>query len=167
MRQVAHHKRIAIGKQKVFEIKIRINDLAHGTCTPETIESTMAWEDLQDLLLQTFDVHSASLHVQYRLSTEKKDTLLCDLTSQKQFDTLVDFIRPKRGNSKQAIVDLYNKRDVQAEGAQTISNQSGKVSIPIQIGSQLITVINLIEGKGKAEDIEHATPQWHHASKRS
>ena len=90
----------------------------------------MAWEDLQDLLLQTFDVHSASLHVQYRLSTEK-DTLLCDLTSQKQFDTLVDFIQPKQGNSKQAIVDLYNKRDVQAEGMQTISNQSGKVSIPI------------------------------------
>ena len=131
MRQVAHHKRIAIGKQKVFEIKIRINDLAHGTCTPETIESTMAWEDLQDLLLQTFDVHSASLHVQYWLSTKKKDTLLCDLTSQKQFDTLVNFIRPKRGNSKQAIIDLYNKCDVQAEGAQTISNQSGKVSIPI------------------------------------
>ncbi|KIL54687.1 hypothetical protein M378DRAFT_18653 [Amanita muscaria Koide BX008] len=63
---------------------------------------------------------------EYRLSTEKKDTLLCDLTSQKQFDTLIDFIRPKRGNSKQAIVDLYNKRDVQAEGMQNISNQSGK-----------------------------------------
>ena len=122
MRQVAHHKHIAIGKQKVFEIKIWINDLAHGTCTPETIKSTMAWEDLQDLLLQTFDVHSASLHVQYWLSTEKKDTLLCDLTSQKQFDTLVDFIQPKRGNSKQAIVDLYNKHNVIGQGEHTNLN---------------------------------------------
>ena len=128
MRQVAHQKHIAIGKQKAFEIKIHINDLAHGTCTPEMINLMMAWEDLQDLLLQTFDVHSASLHVQYRLSTEKKDTLLCDLTSQKQFDTLIDFIRPKWGNSKQTIVELYNKHDVQAEGSQSAS---GKVSIPI------------------------------------
>ena len=167
MRQVAHHKCIVIGKQKVFEIKIWINDLAHGTCTPKTIKLTMAWEDLQDLLLQTFNVHSASLHVQYRLSTKKKDTLLCNLTSQKQFDTLVDFIQPKQGNSKQSIVDLYNKCDVQAEGAQTISNQLGKASISIRIGSQLTTVINLIEGKGEAEDIECATLQWHHTSKQS
>ena len=138
MRQVAHQKHIAIGKQKAFEIKIHINDLAHGTCTPEMINLMMAWEDLQDLLLQTFDVHSASLHVQYRLSTEKKDTLLCDLTSQKQFDTLIDFIRPKWGNSKQTIVELYNKHDVQAEGSQSAS---GKVSIPIWIGSHLTVVV--------------------------
>lgn len=93
---------------------------------PETIKSTTTWDELQDLLLLTFDVHPSSLHAQYRLSTEKKDTLLCDLTSQKQLDTLIDFIRPKRGNSRQVIVDMYNKRDVQVEGVQ---NQSGKVSI--------------------------------------
>ena len=115
-----------IDKQKAFEIKIRINNLVSGTCMPETIKSTTTWDELQDLLLLTFNVHPSSLHAQYWLSTEKKDTLLCDLTSQKQLDTLIDFIRPKRGNSRQVIVDMYNKHDVQVEGMQ---NQSGKVSI--------------------------------------
>ena len=120
-----------IDKPIAFEIKIRINDIASGTCTPETIKSTITWDELQGLLLLAFDVHPSSLHAQYRLSTEKKDTLLCDLTSQKQLHTLIDFIRPKRGNSKQVVVDMYNKRDVQAENSQSAQSQSGKVSIHV------------------------------------
>ncbi|KIL55015.1 hypothetical protein M378DRAFT_18321, partial [Amanita muscaria Koide BX008] len=110
-----------------FEIRIRINNLANGTCTPETVQSTMTWDNLQELLLVTFNVHPSTLHAQYRLSTEKKDTLLCDLTSPRHLETLIDFIRPKRGNSKQVIVDLYNKCDVQAEG-QTVLSQGAKKS---------------------------------------
>ncbi|KAK2464615.1 hypothetical protein APHAL10511_003367 [Amanita phalloides] len=97
-----------------FEVKIRINDIGNNTCTPDKIPSTISWERLQEKLLETFNVHFSGLHVQYRLSTEKKDALYCDLTSQKQLDTLIDFIRPKRGNSKLPIVDLYNKCDIQA-----------------------------------------------------
>ena len=120
-----------IDKPIAFEIKIWINDIASGTCTPETIKSTITWDELQGLLLLAFNVHPSSLHAQYRLSTEKKDTLLCDLTSQKQLHTLIDFIRPKRGNSKQVVVDMYNKRDVQAENSQSTQSQSGKVSIHV------------------------------------
>ncbi|KIL67256.1 hypothetical protein M378DRAFT_9504 [Amanita muscaria Koide BX008] len=111
---------------KAFDIRIRINNLSNGTCTPDTVHSTSTWEDLQELLLMTFNVHLSNLHAQYRLSTEKKDTLLCDLTSQRQLETLIEFIRPKRGNSKQVIVDLYNKCDVQAEASQTAMSQGAK-----------------------------------------
>ncbi|KAF8343243.1 hypothetical protein F5887DRAFT_1075992 [Amanita rubescens] len=114
----------------VFEIKIRINDVANNTCTPDKISSTISWELLQEKLLETFNVHFSGLHIQYRLSTEKKDALYCDLTSQKQLDTLIDFIRPKRGNSKLPIVDLYNKCDIRAEadGKKTKGKQKGPSS---------------------------------------
>lgn len=119
-----------------FEVKIRINDIGNNTCTPDKILSTISWERLQEKLLETFNVHFSGLHVQYRLSTEKKDALYCDLTSQKQLDTLIDFIRPKRGNSKLPIVDLYNKCDIRAEA-------EGKVGILIFLRIEsLLTVLS-------------------------
>jgi hypothetical protein len=148
-------------KPKAFEIRIRINNLANGTCTPETVQSTTTWEALQELLLVTFNVHLSNLHAQYRLSTEKKDTLLCDLTSTRQLETLIEFIRPKRGNSKQVIVDLYNKCDVQVE-AQTVLSQGAKVSlVPTSTDGKSRSDVNhnLIEDKGnqKAEDVGRRT----------
>ena len=86
----------------------------NGTCIPEIINSSMLWPELQELLSVTFNVHPSNLHVQYRLSTEQKGALPADLTSQRQLDMLLNFIRPRRGNAKKIVVNLFNKHATEA-----------------------------------------------------
>ena len=84
----------------------------------------MLWPELQELLSVTFNVHPSNLHIQYRLSTEQKGALPANLTSQRQLDMLLNFIRPRRGNAKKVVVNLFNKHTSEASQA---GGNAGKV----------------------------------------
>ncbi len=69
----------------------------------------MLWPELEELLSVTFNVHPSNLHIQYQLSTKQKGALPANLTSQRQLDMLLNFIRPQRGNSKKVIVNVTTR----------------------------------------------------------
>jgi hypothetical protein len=58
------------------------------------IESNISWLDLQERLAQALNVYPASLHLQYRLSTDHPKSLPFELTSAKHLENLIMVLRP-------------------------------------------------------------------------
>ena len=81
--------------QEPFKYTIEINNKLKGTRTVMIVESTMLWFRLEQQLAEALNVYPASLHARFRFSTDHKDVLPCDLTSQKQLDTMIALLRPR------------------------------------------------------------------------
>jgi hypothetical protein len=77
-----------------FSFTIEIQDKQKGSRAIEIISSTMTWSRLQQIISQHLNIYPTSLHAQYRLSTDNKKDLPCDLTSQRHLDTLHALLRP-------------------------------------------------------------------------
>lgn len=102
----------------------------------ETIFSTILWAELQEKLSKILNIYPASLHAQYRLSTDAKGSLPFDLTSRQEFQQLVTMIQPmvvpprlangKRSKKwmKEVTVSVFQKGD-------SLDSQSGKSSAKV------------------------------------
>src|ERR1700676_1273306 len=78
----------------IFEISIEVIDIQRGKRVRERIFSTILWPTLQQKLSEILNIYSASLHAQYRLSTDAKGSLPFDLTSSQDLRQLVKIIQP-------------------------------------------------------------------------
>jgi hypothetical protein len=71
-----------------FDFMLEINNKRVGSHTVEVVSSTMPWDSLQHKIAEHLNIYPASLHAQYHLSTDNKQLLPCDLTSQCQLDVM-------------------------------------------------------------------------------
>jgi hypothetical protein len=83
----------------------------------------MAWHELKDRVAEHLNIFPTSVHLQYRFSTDTKDSLPCDLTSQQQLDVLLALLRPlivpailangrpSTRQKKAVVVQVFNKND--------------------------------------------------------
>src|SRR6266446_3732967 len=98
-----------------------INDKARGSRKNLTLPSSASWADLQDRIARVFNVHTASLQLQYIFSNEKNNSLPFDLRSHDEYvdmrDKLQPFVVPKilangkpsKSVRKLVTVQLFNR----------------------------------------------------------
>lgn len=89
----------------------------------EILSSMLSWGDFQQKLAEALNIYPTSLRAQYRFSSENKDSLPCDLTSQQQFTTMLLRLRPlvvpamltngqrSARKMKAVAVQIFNKGD--------------------------------------------------------
>ena len=87
------------------------------------ISSLAAWTGFHDKLAEMLNIFPTSLHAQYRFSTEHKESLPLDLTSEAQFNMMMSLLRPlvvpprtatgRRSTRKMkpVVVQIFNKND--------------------------------------------------------
>jgi hypothetical protein len=87
------------------------------------MNSTTTWPQLQQQLAEHLNIYPTSLHAVYRLSTDDKKALPCDLISQQHFDTLIMLLRkhsipprlasghPSTQPKKHLTIQVFNKTD--------------------------------------------------------
>jgi hypothetical protein len=77
-----------------FDIPTEVNNRTTETRILGSIRSTAIWYDVKMKIAKDLNVFADTLHLQYRLSTDRADSLPCDLTSIVQFTDLVTRLRP-------------------------------------------------------------------------
>lgn len=107
----------------LFKYQLEILNLQAGSRKLESAYSTILWPDLQQKIAQILNIFPTSLHAQYRLSTEGKNALPFDLTSQSDLNVLHNMLRPlvippRKQNGqrsgrkmKEVKVQVFNKGD--------------------------------------------------------
>jgi hypothetical protein len=106
-----------------FNFTLEINDKQKGSRTVTIVSSTITWDQLRLQIAEHLNVFPSTLVVQYRLSTEAKGSLPCDLASQVQLDVVISILRPlivpailangqrsKRAR-KAVVVQVFSKND--------------------------------------------------------
>jgi hypothetical protein len=68
---------------------MEVNNREKGSRIAEIVSSTISWPSLHMQIAKILNVYQASLQVQYQFSTESKDSLLSDLTSQQHLNTMI------------------------------------------------------------------------------
>jgi hypothetical protein len=124
-----------IDTEPQFEMTFEINDKARGARKNLTLPSSTSLAELQDRVAQVFNVHTASLQLQYIFSNEKNNSLPFDLRSHEEYidmrDKLQPFVVPKilaNGKPSKTVrklvtVQLFNR------GMEGVSGEKGtKVS---------------------------------------
>lgn len=121
-----------------------INDKARGARKKLTLPSSTSWDDLRDRVSHVFNIHPASLQLQYRFSNENKNSLPFDLCSYNDYIEMCDQLRPfvipkilsngkpSKSIRKLVVVQLFCK------GMEGVSDEKGKgvkVSIWITVTS--------------------------------
>ena len=113
-----------------------INNKAKGARKNITLSSSTAWVDMRNRVAEVFNIYPGSLQLQYRLSTDKQNSLPFDLNSHKAYvemrDQLRPFVVPKilangkpsKRPRKLVTVQLFNK---DAEGDGGSSGKGAKV----------------------------------------
>ena len=114
-----------------------INDKVRGSRKEITLPSYSSLDTLKDRVAQVLNLHPGSLHLQYRFSNEKNNSLPFDLVSIEDYhqmcDKLKPFVVPKMLASgkpskcvrKLVTVQLFDKG---MEGVTTIGGKGAKVS---------------------------------------
>jgi hypothetical protein len=107
---------------------MEVNNREKGSRVAEIVSSTISWPSLHMRIAEILNVYQASLHVQYRFSTESKDSLPCDLTSQQHLDTMIRLLRalvvppltksgrPSAKKMKSVTVQIFNRSDEPHQG---------------------------------------------------
>jgi hypothetical protein len=102
---------------------MEVTNRQKGIRTVEIIPSTISWIELHQKLARSLDIYPTSLHAQYRLSSDNKDSLPLDLNSWQNLTTLITLLRPlivppilanghRSGRKmKPVTVHLFNKGD--------------------------------------------------------
>lgn len=98
-----------------------INDKARGARKNVTLPSFTSWDNLKDRVAQVLNRHPESLHLQYRFSNEKSNSLPFDLVSLTDYDEMRDKLKPfvipkilangkpSKSARKLVIVQLFDK----------------------------------------------------------
>jgi hypothetical protein len=71
-----------------------INDKARGARKNITLRSFTSWDNLKDRVAQVLNLHPQSLHLQYRFSNEKSNSLPCDLVSPNDYNEMREQLKP-------------------------------------------------------------------------
>ena len=95
------------------------------------MSSTVTWTLFIDKILAGLNVHperASSVQLEYRFSTDNKDSLPCDLTLDAHFKTMITLLRPlivppltKSGkpsakSMKAVAVQIFNRHDIPPMG---------------------------------------------------
>ena len=88
-----------------------------------TLYHLISLYSLREKIASLLNVHTPSLHIQYRFSTDSKDTLPCDLITHAHFVTLLRLLRersvpgktasgrPSTRKMRQYMLQVFNKGD--------------------------------------------------------
>jgi hypothetical protein len=116
---------------------MEVNDRVKGTRTNEIISSTICWASLKYKIAKILDVFPETIHIQYRFSTDNKDSLPCDLMSHGHLITMLTLLQalvvppltksgcPSAKKMKPVTVQIFNRNDGCHE------SRSGKVHQPM------------------------------------
>jgi len=121
----------------VFDISVDINDSKNAKRTIKTVQSNIGFYRLRDRVALILKAHPQSIELQYRFSNDRPSALPCDLTSEQEFQAMVDCLRPlivtpmlRNGKHssrvmKAVTLQLFNKDD----GDPSLMKGDGKVSL--------------------------------------
>ena len=116
---------------------VDIIDSKNARRTVETVRSSIGFYILKDRVALILKAHPQSVELQYRFSNDRPSALPCDLTSEREFQAMVDHLRPlivppmlrngKRSSRvmKAVTLHLFNKDD----GDLSLMKGDGKVSL--------------------------------------
>jgi hypothetical protein len=114
-----------------------MNDSKNAKCTIETVQSSIGFYTLRDWVAFILKAHPQSVELQYCFSNDRPLALPCDLTSEQEFQAMVDHLRPlivapmlhngKHSSQvmKAVTLQLFNKDD----GDPSLMKGDGKVSL--------------------------------------